>query len=222
LNQHFVQLSEKLVLKQANSRIFCLNEKDSNLINTHYGLKSHTVDLILENHVKNCVIDKLNNSYCLFGSWNRPENLESLIWVLKNLYDKIPPNYYITVIGGGLNNELIDNKKYDRVKFTGFLVNPYPIIASSKALLAPLFNGAGVKVKVIESLACGTPVIGTDVALEGITFKHHLFMRANSIEDFSRSIQRVRDISLDEKRALKKLFLAQYPKKQFSDDPFIK
>jgi len=34
----------------------------------------------------------------------------------------------------------------------------------SKALISPLFTGAGIKVKVIEALACGIPVIGTDIA----------------------------------------------------------
>ena len=42
------------------------------------------------------------------------------------------------------------------------------IVASSWLLLAPLSFGAGVKRKVIHALHCGTPVVGTEVAFQGL------------------------------------------------------
>ena len=58
----------------------------------------------------------------------------------------------------------------------GFVDNPYKIMSESLGLIAPLFHGAGIKVKVIESLACGTPVIGTEVAFEGIDFIENKYL----------------------------------------------
>ncbi len=54
------------------------------------------------------------------------------------------------------------------MELLGFVENPYPVLAGARALIAPLFQGAGVKFKVLEALACGTTVVGTEIALEGI------------------------------------------------------
>ena len=43
-----------------------------------------------------------------------------------------------------------------------------PVFASARLTIAPLRYGAGLKGKVIESLAAGVPCIGTRIAYEGI------------------------------------------------------
>lgn len=53
-------------------------------------------------------------------------------------------------------------------------------------MIAPLKKGAGVKVKVVVTLTTGTPVIGTDVAFEGIEDNSNitLFKHATTIEEY--------------------------------------
>ena len=69
--------------------------------------------------------------------------------------------------------------------------------------------GAGVKVKVVESLACGTPVIGTDIAFEGISgvFRDSLFP-CGSPEGFAKTLLSF-SYSLEQKKALKTKFFGQ-------------
>jgi glycosyltransferase involved in cell wall biosynthesis len=54
------------------------------------------------------------------------------------------------------------------VEVTGFMADPADQFARAHLALAPLFQGAGVKVKVLECLAAGLPVLTTEIGSEGI------------------------------------------------------
>ncbi len=53
-------------------------------------------------------------------------------------------------------------------------------------MIAPLRYGAGLKGKVIESIAQGVPIITTDIGKEGITSKS-IMLIANTEKDFIKS-----------------------------------
>ena len=94
--------------------------------------------------------------------------------------------------------------------YEGWLLDPYVRIANAKALIAPLFQGAGVKVKVIEALACGTPVIGTSVALEGIpVYMDNALYHFDNADDLYRILDKF-DVDLNTKLRIKKNFIANY------------
>ena len=54
----------------------------------------------------------------------------------------------------------------------------------------PIVYRAGIKVKVIEALACGIPVIGTDIAFEGLPPLFNSFMLiAETPKDYIRCME---------------------------------
>ena len=75
------------------------------------------------------------------------------------------PDVRFTVIGNG-NDGL--QKKYPDVLFTGYLQNPYELIAESSVFVAPLRFGAGVPTKLLEAMAIGVPVMTTPLGAQGI------------------------------------------------------
>ena len=73
----------------------------------------------------------------------------------------------------------------------------------------PLFQGAGIKVKVIEALACGTPIIGTDIAFEGLPTKYtRMMVLSNNKNSFASNMHI--SMSLQERIQVKKEFIADY------------
>jgi polysaccharide biosynthesis protein PslH len=54
------------------------------------------------------------------------------------------------------------------IEFTGYLPNVRPAIARSWAEVVPLRKGGGTRLKVLEALALGTPVISTSKGIEGL------------------------------------------------------
>lgn len=56
----------------------------------------------------------------------------------------------------------------DRVVITGYVPEVEPYFAKARVFVAPLRFGAGIKGKVIQSLAHGVPTVATSIAVEGI------------------------------------------------------
>lgn len=54
------------------------------------------------------------------------------------------------------------------VSLPGFVDDPAPILETFTLLLAPIRSGSGTKLKIIESLAMGIPVVTTELGSEGI------------------------------------------------------
>lgn len=207
----FCKLSEGYILrKQRNSKIFTFSYKDSKLLNEEYGIESDVTNFYIDIPY-NREIKQLYNRIVFFGSWKRSENLEGLVWFIDNIYDKLNPDIDIVVIGGGLSQFIIDQiKEKPNIRYLDFLSDPYQIISESKLLIAPIFHGAGVKVKVIEALASGTAIIGTDVAFEGIPFCFEPFMHlAENAGDFVDLINNFQT-TIKEKQSFRMFFIEQY------------
>lgn len=164
----WIKYSEHKILANLDLR-FTFSKKDSDYIKFIYGLTTNKVSFYIEKDILKMEESHFepNEYYIMYGAWNRNENQQSIKWVLAHskLFDK-----RIKIIGGGMPKELLNSIKNSNmaIEYVGFIDNPYPVIAASKALIAPLWQGAGVKVKVIEALALGTPVLGTSVTFEGI------------------------------------------------------
>jgi glycosyltransferase involved in cell wall biosynthesis len=50
----------------------------------------------------------------------------------------------------------------------GAIDSPTEYIATKQIMVVPLFAGSGVRVKIIEGMAFGKPIVATTIAVEGI------------------------------------------------------
>ena len=168
----YIKLSERLLLNTAHY-CFTFSDKDSEYLRKHLRVNSSPVSFYLSDDLKKINLEQvvIEDYFILYGAWNRPENHEGLLWFINKVVPHL--SVKILIIGGGMPSDIINLLELHNVDYLGFVDDPYPFIAASKALIAPLFQGAGVKVKAVESLALGTPVIGTHVAIEGIPKLNH-------------------------------------------------
>ncbi|HEY5141976.1 MAG TPA: glycosyltransferase [Solirubrobacteraceae bacterium] len=76
-----------------------------------------------------------------------------------------------------------------RVEVTGWLEDLTPVFAGARVSVAPLRYGAGLKIKSVEAMAHGVPVVSTAVGAEGmlIAAGEHLLI-ADEPHDFARQI----------------------------------
>jgi glycosyltransferase involved in cell wall biosynthesis len=89
------------------------------------------------------------------------------------------------------------------IELTGYLVDARPAVAQAWAEVVPLRIGGGTRLKVLEALALGTPVVSTPKGVEGLELEAgRQILVANSDEQFAAlSIQLLENPALRERLA---------------------
>ena len=108
---------------------------------------------------------------------SRPENYLSAIWFIENVMPLLADLDIRFVVLGSNPPEELARFESERVHITGFVQSVEPFFEQSMCLVAPLVLGAGIKVKVIEALSSGIPVLTNKIGIEGIPAenrKHYL------------------------------------------------
>lgn len=136
---------------------------------------------------------ELNNKNVLFlGSLFMENNLEGIIWYLNNVHDKlcsIFEDYTLFICGStGDNTEAYFVKKfekYKRIKLFFNLKSLEEVYNSSSVFINPMLHGAGVKLKSINAIVNGLPLVATTIGSEGIGLKKdEMFFLADTAEEF--------------------------------------
>ena len=203
--------SEQYSMNVNNAHVFSFSQKDCDLIKSLYGIKANLCLDYIEEKIINAIPKEINDEYVFMGKWSRADNLDGILWFFKEIVPNIIHPMNITIIGKDFPlDKIVNPNPLIKINVLGFVDNPYPRIANCKALLSPLFTGAGIKVKVLDALGCGTPVIGTDIAFEGIDKKSSkLMIEANTANEFIKAMNDT-EISIDERLKEKERFLKSF------------
>ena len=114
------------------------------------------------------------------------------IWpALSNAY----PDISWTVVGSSPPQRLLDLATRDkRVKVTGFVDDVRPYLAEAQVYLCPMRDGGGTRLKILDALAMGKPIVATTMAYEGISITPDVnVLIADTPSEFVRQIGRLFD-----------------------------
>lgn len=165
--QYKNMLKREIVAINSFDMVYVHSQKDWNLL-TEAGAKSEIKTVpAYYNHTE--IARKPNGKDVLFwGSMSRPENYLSAIWFIKNVMPQLKDtDIRFVVLGGNPDSSLLKYRS-DRVLITGFVDDPSSYFEEAVCLVAPLVLGAGVKVKIMEAMAAGIPVLTNAIGIEGI------------------------------------------------------
>jgi polysaccharide biosynthesis protein PslH len=106
------------------------------------------------------------------GSMNWIPNQEGIRWFLDHAWNDIHmqyPKLKFYLAGREMPGWLI-NSNYPNVEVVGEVDDALAFIRSRGIMIVPLFSGSGIRIKIIEGMACGKPVISTTIGAEGIHY----------------------------------------------------
>lgn len=106
------------------------------------------------------------------GSMNWMPNNEAIRWFLDNVWDSVLariPDAKLYLAGRNMPKWLLKTKKRN-VVVAGEVPDAKEFVRQHDIAVVPLLSGSGMRIKIIESMALGKPVITTIVGAEGIQY----------------------------------------------------
>ncbi|HNX56440.1 MAG TPA: glycosyltransferase family 4 protein [Prolixibacteraceae bacterium] len=122
------------------------------------------------------------------GALDWAPNQEGLIWFFDNCWTKIRekcPNVKFYLAGRNAPDWFERRIKRAGVEYLGEINDAYDFINSKAIMVVPLFSGSGMRIKIIEGMSLGKPIVTTDIGTEGIpTTNSENILIANDAEQF--------------------------------------
>ena len=198
-----VRKNERKAYLKCDYNIF-LTDEDRDLFKNIYG-ESGTKTV-----VGGCFLrkgDVINHSVMPFnaacvklvisGTIGNVQNRDGINFFLDELYEYLPENIEVVITGRNPTEEII--KKVAKLKNVSIIANPadiLEIVGKCDVLVCPTRLGGGMKLRLIDGLRCGLPVISHKVSARGYTaFVNKGFVcQFETAEEFGSCLVKVIDL----------------------------
>lgn len=141
-------------------------------------------------------LDKEKHSLVFAGGMKWYPNRDAMLFFSNKIWPllkKEAPDVKMTVIGREPHPEIASLARSDeRFKVTGFVEDVRPYIDKAMVYVCPIQDGGGTRLKVLDAMAMGKPIVAHPIAIEGIDIepeKHVLIARTP--EEFVSQIVRL-------------------------------
>lgn len=171
-------------LLSAADRVIVQSGKDARLLSA-LGDKVAVIPPRMEQVSSQPVAHGSDAGYILFfGAMSREENWRAALdfaaksWL--TLHARYPEIGFV-IAGSNPPAQLTALSGHNGITVSGFVEDPVSLLAGARLTVAPITLGAGIKVKVLESLQVGCPVVALPAGAEGIELseKEGLFVVAD-------------------------------------------
>jgi sugar transferase (PEP-CTERM/EpsH1 system associated) len=123
------------------------------------------------------------------GALSYEPNHDAMVLFLNEIYPRIKaqiPAATLSITGSTSNVDLDPIPLHEGVKLTGYVEDIRQVVARSSVCVAPLRKGAGTRLKILEAMALGVPVVTTSKGAEGLCVESGKnLLIADSADDFA-------------------------------------
>lgn len=174
---------EECELKDLSAAI-TLSFEEEKILNNFYPKKKIATIPISINSENSFKYSAEKKGILFIGSLDWQPNREGLDWFLANIYPALR-NIPLTIAGKGdyscdLKNVTI-LRNYDSTE---------ELLANHRLMIVPLLSGAGIRIKILEAMKFGMPLISTKIGAEGITFSQGSMICEDTAENWINLIQK--------------------------------
>jgi glycosyltransferase involved in cell wall biosynthesis len=132
------------------------------------------------------------------GTMYWPPNIDGILWFIREVYPSIRakcPAVTFDVVGARPPQEIVDLAKDGTgINVTGYVADPTLYLEQAGVMVVPLRAGGGMRVKILNALTQGLPIVSTSLGCEGIAVTHGQdVMIADHPHDFAEAVLQVLD-----------------------------
>ncbi len=125
-------------------------------------------------------------------------NRTAALWFARRMFPRIRrevPDAEFWIVGSHPNREIRRLGESPGILVTGAVEDVRPYYALAKVAIAPYRYGEGTKIKVVEAMACGMPVVSTSIGCQGLDVidGRHLLIADNETDFSRRVVELLRD-----------------------------
>jgi len=110
------------------------------------------------------------------GTFNWLPNVEAVKFLVDNVWPLVKkklPDTKLWIVGNAPTPEIFEYQKKDSsITITGGIPDIRDAFTGAHVLVAPVFSGKGTRYKILEAMAAGTPIVATELAVEGLGVEH--------------------------------------------------
>lgn len=180
LNNQFQRFSKwERQLSQLFDGVITVSDDDSRYARDHYQLdnvRGHVptgVDVDFFAPRKEILSD--DGVIGFLGSMDWLANMQAVEFFVREVYPRIKlglPEVRFVVIGRNPPKSILDLAQNDlSITVTGSVEDVRPYLKACDLMVVPLLTGGGTRIKILEAMAMGVPVISTTIGAEGLELK---------------------------------------------------
>ena len=189
---HVMKQEELKILRDADITVVNNPKDEKLLLETGYPKEKLFTSTLYFDHYQSCRDRRIRMNRILFwGAMSRPENYNTAIWLIDRVLPLLPDEIEL-IVAGANPPSVLKKRDSERIHITGFVEDPQKLFDESICLAAPLTGGAGMKVKVLEALSAGLPILTNEIGAEGIGMKPGRdYLHCETPEEYVASIRRI-------------------------------
>lgn len=115
--------------------------------------------------------DAASRTVLFLGNYEYAPNVDAVEWALTDIAPKVwalAPDVRFRICGHGMPEAWARRFPDERIEWRGYVPDLTEVQAHSAVFMAPLRFGGGSKLKVLEAMAAGLPVVSTREGLSGL------------------------------------------------------
>ncbi|MBI4500749.1 MAG: glycosyltransferase [Gemmatimonadetes bacterium] len=133
------------------------------------------------------------------GSLSLYANREAAQYLVDDIWPALladHPHRRLTIVGRNPPPELIRAGRDPRLSVVGWVEDVRPYLDAAAIYVCPIRNGGGTRLKVLDALAMGKPLVATELAVEGLALQEEEhYLRAETPTEYVQQIRRLENDS---------------------------
>jgi glycosyltransferase involved in cell wall biosynthesis len=170
---------ERSMLRTAFGHIVCSSRESEHLLELSPGARiavvENGVDTAYFADIRNRAAKSAERKIVFVGAMDYFPNQDAAVFFVNSIWPVLRrrlPDVELAIVGANPGAEVLALGDIPGIHVTGLVPDVRPWYAGAMAAVVPLRTGGGTRLKILEAMAAGVPVISTPLGAEGLAVTH--------------------------------------------------